>query len=286
MSGVLSAPALDTLSNAISVLSQQVSVVSQSLSSQAAALSVRIDTQSQGISVLSQQVSVLSQSLSSQAAALSVRIDTQSQAVSVLSQGISVVSQALSSQAAALSVRIDTQSQAVSVLSQQLSALSQAHSVLSQAVSVMSNTISALSVKTVGPAFSGYTTSTLIPPGAPTKVKIDTEEIDTDSAFDSVTNFRFNPQVAGRYLMMASTALVLDGAGTRTLVVYLYKNGASVGQNTMITALNVGLGIQAHALVSLNGTTDYMEMFVYHDNTLSTLTNGYPQTQFAGAFVR
>ena len=151
VSGNLSAPILDTLSNAISVLSQQVSVLSQSVSSQAAALSVRIDTQSQAVSVLSQGISVVSQALSSQAAALSVRIDTQSQSISALSQqtsvlsqglsvvsnAVSVVSQALSVQAAALSVRVDTQSQAISVISQQVSILSQAHSVLSQRMSTL-----------------------------------------------------------------------------------------------------------------------------------------------------
>ena len=287
-------------SNAASVVSQAVSVVSQALSVQAAALSVRVDTQSQSISVLSLRL------YSSQLTALvsvSGLISTDnrvSNAISVVSQAVSVLSQAVSVAQAALSVRIDTQSQGISVLSQQISALSQNVSIVSNAASnalsvanaasnaasIVSNAVSALSVKTVGPAFSGQTLSTLIPPGAPTKVRIDAKFFDTDAAFDAVTNFRFTPLVAGRYLVMASTAIVLDGAATRTVAVYIYKNGASISQNTMITGLNVGLGIQTQALISVNGTTDYLEMFVYHDNTLSTLLTGYPQTQFSGAFVR
>ena len=154
ISGNLSAPILDTLSNAISILSQQVSVLSQSVSSQAAALSVRIDTQSQSISVLSQavsvisqQISALSQSVSSQAAALSVRIDTQSQAISVISQQVSVLSQAVSVLSQGLSVVSNAASNALSVAN----AASNAASVVSQAVSVLSQAVSvaqaALSVR-------------------------------------------------------------------------------------------------------------------------------------------
>ena len=145
--GTLSAPIIDTLSNAISILSQQVSVLSQDVSA-------RLVSVNNAISVVSQAVSVVSQALSSQAAALSVRIDTQSQAVSVLSQQVSIISQAVS----ALSQAISVLSQGLSVVSNATSnalsvanAASNAASIVSQAVSVLSQATSvtqaALSVR-------------------------------------------------------------------------------------------------------------------------------------------
>ena len=109
--GTLSAPIIDTLSNAISVLSQQVSVLSQAHSA------------------LSQAVSVAD-------AALSIRVDTQSQAISVISQQVSVLSQAHSVLSQAMSVL----SQAHSALSQQVSTLSDSHTSLVNRVSANSAT--------------------------------------------------------------------------------------------------------------------------------------------------
>lgn len=130
VSGTISAPIIDTLSNAISVLSNQISALSQSHS----ALSNAVSVISNQVSALSQAVSVMSQFLSVRDAALSVRIDTQSQSISVLSNQISALSQVHS----ALSNAVSVLSNQVSVLSNQVSVLSQAVSVLSQAVSVLS----------------------------------------------------------------------------------------------------------------------------------------------------
>lgn len=51
-----------------------------------------------------------------------------------------------------------------------------------------------------GPAFSAYRgTPQSVTTGQYTKIQINTEEFDTDNAFDSGTNYRFTPQVAGYY---------------------------------------------------------------------------------------
>lgn len=135
VSGTISAPIIDTLSNAVSVLSQQVSVISQ-----------QVSVHSQQISVLSQQISVLSQALSVVSNAVSNALSVANAASNAASV-VSVAAANATSIANAVSAKADTLSNQISVLSQQVSVLSQQISVLSQGLSVVSNAASnALSV--------------------------------------------------------------------------------------------------------------------------------------------
>ena len=43
--------------------------------------------------------------------------------------------------------------------------------------------------------------------GVKAKIQFDTELFDTDSAYDNSTNYRFTPQVAGKYLVYGAVSL-------------------------------------------------------------------------------
>ena len=74
------------------------------------------------------------------------------------------------------------------------------------------------------PAFSAYSTATTsLPVSTFVKVPLATVEFDTTGAFDNVTNYRYNPKVAG-YYQVNSMAQV--GSVTAALYVCLYKNGS------------------------------------------------------------
>ena len=56
-----------------------------------------------------------------------------------------------------------------------------------------------------GPAFSAYqSTAQSLPQNVITKIQFQTKEFDTANAFDAVTNFRFQPLVAGYYQVTGS----------------------------------------------------------------------------------
>lgn len=112
------------------------------------------------------------------------------------------------------------------------------------------------------PAFSAYrsTSNQSLISGAWTKIQCQTEEYDTASAYDNVINFRFTPQVAGLYQVTGT--IYCSGAGLTNLAAQIYKNGAGYknGNNVVQTASTDG-AIQVSALISMNGSTDYVELF-------------------------
>jgi len=112
-----------------------------------------------------------------------------------------------------------------------------------------------------GPAFSAYQGSAqTLSSNTWTKIQFTTEEFDTNSNFDNATNYRFTPTVAGYYQVNAT---ITAGATYTTGQLAVYKNGTSF----KLGAGNQGAGIgvsniwAVNALVYLNGSTDYIELY-------------------------
>jgi hypothetical protein len=127
------------------------------------------------------------------------------------------------------------------------------------------------------PAFSAYnSTGTSLTGSANTKVLFQTEEFDTNSNFASST---FTPTVAGYYQI---TANVQWGTATESQC-YIYKNGSNFKQGTNIATSTKGCAITA--LIYMNGTTDYLEIYVFVGSTYTTQT-GATTTYFQGCLVR
>jgi len=88
------------------------------------------------------------------------------------------------------------------------------------------------------------------------KVPVDTVEFDTNSIFDT-TNKRFIPKKAGYY----QVNLRARTGTTGTLVLGIGKNGTQVKAAGDDIGSAYALG--GPTLIYCNGTTDYLEMFVY-----------------------
>ena len=120
-----------------------------------------------------------------------------------------------------------------------------------------------------------------------TKVQLNTEEFDTANCFDSTTNYRFTPTVAGYYQLNGAVAL---NATTMTIIVgFIYKNGNQFKRGTDIrTTINTDSVVTVSALVYANGTTDYFELYAYINATAGSpvFVNDSTSTYFNGTLVR
>jgi len=134
-----------------------------------------------------------------------------------------------------------------------------------------------------GPAFSAYANSgTTIANASFTKVLFDTENFDTNNNFASS---RFTPTVAGYYQISAG----VSQAGTliaNNNVLGIHKNGTwSVVGSTAGASSNNGYW-SVSGLLYMNGSTDYVEIYLYQNSGGTITTNTGVQTVFTGCLVR
>lgn len=135
------------------------------------------------------------------------------------------------------------------------------------------------------PAFSAYGNAQTIANTTWTKIQFQTKEFDTASAFDNTTNYRFQPLIAGYYQFTSSVYYGSTAAG-QTLS--LYRNGAEFKRGSLNGGVSGG-GTQSivTALIYLNGSTDYVEVYMYQNSGGSITTNGGANLQyFQAAMVR
>jgi hypothetical protein len=142
-----------------------------------------------------------------------------------------------------------------------------------------------------GPAFSAYLSggNQTISDNTLTKVTFNAEDFDTANCFDSTTNYRFTPNVAGYY--QVGCYVVYRQSPIIDSFVVLRKNGSTVKTGTSITIssgsnltnLNFGL----NALIYMNGTTDYLEIYALSDGTGNlTVIDTSASTYFHGFLAR
>lgn len=114
-----------------------------------------------------------------------------------------------------------------------------------------------------------------------TKIALNTTEFNT-SGFDT-TNRQFKPTIAGYYQFNALIAFTTSQTGINSVA--LYKNGSLVTQGmTAITTQTYRINVSS--LLYLNGTTDYVELYVYCSNT-STIDGGVAyDTNLSGFLAR
>ncbi len=134
--------------------------------------------------------------------------------------------------------------------------------------------------------FSAFRTANqALTSGVFTKVQCDGEEFDTAGAYNPATH-RFQPQVEGFYQINAG--VLLKGASLSIAILLLYKNGGLQRRGSDIRATLTGyVAPVLSTLVYMNGTTDYLELFVFADGT-SLLLEGTTAADnfFQGCLVR
>lgn len=115
--------------------------------------------------------------------------------------------------------------------------------------------------------------------GAQVKLAFQSEEFDTLNSFDSTTNFRFQPTVAGYYAVFGGFSIAVTAT---LLVLYLYKNGAVY---KVLNRSDTTASIGGSGLVYLNGSTDYVELYAQQNAATQNTNSGAHQTFFQGHLV-
>ena len=115
-----------------------------------------------------------------------------------------------------------------------------------------------------------------------TKVQFKYELADLDGLFDNTTNYRYTPQVAGWYWINMNIS-INNGAGiSHLMTAYLDKNGSQYatfegggGGNGDGTYKRYGdnNSISISSIIEFNGSSDYVEGYVYQANASSASRN-------------
>lgn len=134
-----------------------------------------------------------------------------------------------------------------------------------------------------GPAFSAYQSAAQTPAATTwTKISFQSEEFDTASAFDSASTYRFTPQTAGYYQI--NGAIGVNGLANPECAIY--KNGTVFKAGSLgAYATSVGAVSAASALVYLNGSTDYVELWGYLSASVPLLASA-SGTYFQASLIR
>jgi len=118
------------------------------------------------------------------------------------------------------------------------------------------------------PAFeASLSANTTLTDAVFTKIQFDTESLDTDNCYDNATNYRFTPNVAGKYYIYASCDFTSSGNGINDASLTIRKNGGDLKQNFInpISGATTGETIFVATIEDMNGSTDYLEVFANND---------------------
>jgi len=142
-----------------------------------------------------------------------------------------------------------------------------------------------------GPAFRAFrnTSQQSFSASTWTKIQFNAESYDTDNCFDSTTNYRFTPTKSGYYqITLAATWSGANATTDKSLAIV--KNGGFQGRVCSFAGSGTpGAGHTSNGsdLVYMNGTTDYLEGFIYDtDAAARNVVNGESFTFFAGVWIR
>jgi hypothetical protein len=103
-----------------------------------------------------------------------------------------------------------------------------------------------------------------------TKIEFDTEEIDTDSAYDNSSNYRFTVPSgkAGKYLIQGQVRGNGNNNDVRMVACHIYKNGSQQGgsilQQVSSTGTPESLTVAITQILDLS-VSDYIEIFGFVD---------------------
>ena len=145
----------------------------------------------------------------------------------------------------------------------------------------------ATGVAGTGPTFRAYRTTSnqSLTANTWTKVQLNAEDFDTANCFDSTTNYRFTPNVAGYYQINFGVQFL----GTSIVAISIYKNGTTYGIGCYYETALANTGLNTQDVIYFNGTTDYVEAYVIAISsgiTVNGTINNQAQTRMSGFLVR
>ena len=105
-----------------------------------------------------------------------------------------------------------------------------------------------------------------------TKASFNTENFDTNSCYDHSSNYRFTPNVAGKYYVYVS--LYVDSMSASNFNngdAVIKKNGSTISNGLHNFSNNPpkGLAITISTILDMNGSSDYVEIF----GSVTTINN-------------
>ena len=123
------------------------------------------------------------------------------------------------------------------------------------------------------------------------KINFDEEVFDTDNCYDHTTNYRFTPNVAGKYLCHLSVRSgENNGSALKECSSQIRFNGASgIYENFLDLTSTAGKSFTPTlvTILEFNGTTDYIEAYAWYESTAFTGggTENFSETgTFFGAY--
>jgi hypothetical protein len=129
-----------------------------------------------------------------------------------------------------------------------------------------------------GPTFSYYqSVASSLTTVVYTKITFTSSEFDTTGGM--VSSSRFTPTISGYYQISAG----IYATNAATIVPTIYKNGSAWKQGSQ-SSTNQQSSVSA--LVFLNGSTDYVEIYAYNSAATQNTVVGSALTYFQGVMVR
>jgi hypothetical protein len=136
-----------------------------------------------------------------------------------------------------------------------------------------------------GPCFRAYraTSDQTFSSATATKVQLNAENFDTTNAFDSATNYRFTPAIAGYYHFDFQLSLQSSAAVGAVGYAAIFKNGAEVNRGSaMVPGASTGYFsyyiASGSGIVYMNGSTDYIELFAFVTAASGTISVNFSAT--------
>ena len=131
------------------------------------------------------------------------------------------------------------------------------------------------------PFFQAYRASTAqtLSSATWTKLQINTEVVDSASAYDNTTNYRFTPLSAGKYYIFGQ--MTTDSSTDMDRVMSaVYLNGSQISQSNSFNGDSSSS--YTATIVDMNGSTDYVELFGFLTSGGNTDLQG--RSTFFGGF--
>ena len=140
------------------------------------------------------------------------------------------------------------------------------------------------------PAFYAYNSVAItVSDATVTKVRLNAEDYDTDSAFDISSNYRFTVPSgkAGKYLFNAAVMFENDSASaTQYAITAFYKNGTQLGENQLDFRNTYGgyANALSYSLIIDLAESDYVEVYGAMGKQSGTISANYHASRFRTYF--
>ena len=98
-----------------------------------------------------------------------------------------------------------------------------------------------------------------------TKLAMSREVLDSNTKYDSGTNYRFTPGETGYYVFQVTVSLETAIGGSDTCYLLVYKNGSSIAINPTFRGESNGTNLTVSFIDQATSTSDYYEAYMWHN---------------------